>query len=488
MTSSSSSEGDEPTNSRKNLVTVHELDGRELQTINTQMTREIFRLAGRNPTDHASCFHACVQMVNDTDVIHATDFKEWEKHSYVQVGLDNLQSAQGPDDRYDPENPAVWMMNAPVAVAAAAALNLPRIHIQKDSRLICAFNKSELWGWIGGAIDFWSSLSGPIVSTLPRGAIVHLLHVAEIIDDSDQGQPTVYPLQSITLPLFIHLRISQAEIPAQGEHWLQKRTFSEVYVTRREEVMQKGYTRVLAKLGSQHHDQAALAGPINGWLTENFIRVLPKDVKGKLWTWSLQHHSQWQTSIAQATEDLTECYSFERTREVFAQLASSDLQQFLNHGRCLVEALDNKVSRNILEKLAKKMRTHFSLEASEFWYVASEWREMKKRLIQNLSLVGSRTETPGTLFMGPKGQDDRDALARVIQQVADASICGTPKCPALIDTWLVLLPLMDYTLLPSICFDTTRAKQRWALAKQFPSSKKLRWERILQDGNSGKQY
>lgn len=171
-------------------MTVQELDEREIQTVSRQMTCEIFRLAGRNPTDHASCFHACVQMVNDTDVIQGTNFKEWEKHSYVQVGLDNLQSAQGPDDRYDPEDPdspgTVWMMNAPVAVAAAAALNLPRIRIQKDSRLICAFNKSELWGWIGGAIDFWSSLSGPIVSTLPRGAIVHLLHVAETIDDSDQ--------------------------------------------------------------------------------------------------------------------------------------------------------------------------------------------------------------------------------------------------------------------------------------------------------------
>ncbi|UPK94512.1 hypothetical protein LCI18_005447 [Fusarium solani-melongenae] len=279
MSSISSSEEDEPPNSRENLMTVHELDEEELETVNRQTTHEIFRLTGRDPMDHACCFHACVQMVNDTDVIHATDFKEWEKHSY------------GLDEEYDPEGPdilgTVWMMNAPVAVAAAAALNLPRIHIQKDSRLICAFNKSELWGWIGAAIDFWSSLSGPIVSTLPRGAILHLLHVAEMIDDSGQDQPAVYPLQSITLPLFIHLRISQAGIPAQGEHWLQKRTFSEVYVTRREEVMQKGYTRVLAKLGSRHHDQAALAGPIDGWLTEDFIRVLPKDVKDKLWTWSL---------------------------------------------------------------------------------------------------------------------------------------------------------------------------------------------------------
>ncbi|RMJ13844.1 hypothetical protein CDV36_006508 [Fusarium kuroshium] len=232
MSSSSSSEDDESGDSREDLITVYDLTRREIGTVNDQMTREIFRLAGRNPTDHASCFQACVQMVNNTDVIHATDFKEWEKHQYVQTGLDSLQSAQWPEHQYNPDDPdirgTVWMMNAPVAVAAAAALNLPHIHIQKDSRLICAFNKSELWGWIGAAIDFWSSLSRPIVSTLPRGAIVHLLNIADMTDESDQTQPTVYPLQPITLPLFVHLRISQAEIPAQGKHWLRKETFSEV--------------------------------------------------------------------------------------------------------------------------------------------------------------------------------------------------------------------------------------------------------------------
>lgn len=468
--SSSSSEEDGPVNSNRNFITVHDLDEVEIETVNSQMTREIFKLAGRNPTDHENCFDACVQMVKDTDVIHATDFKEWEKHRYVQAGLDSLQTAQGPEDPDISES--VWVMNAPVAVAAAATLNLPRIHIQKDSRLICAFDKSELWGWIGGAIDYWSSLPGPMVSTLPRGTIIHLLQVIDMNCDSYQGQPPFYPLQSITLPLFIHLRISQAEIPDRGEHWLQNRTFTEFSVTRREEAMEKG-KEVLAKLGSQHHNQAFLSLPINRWLTESFIRVLPKDVKNKLWTWSLQHHSQWQTTIAQATEDLTEHYAFSRTREVFARLASSDFQQCLDPGRCLVEALDDKVSRDILEKLAKNMRDWISLKDPQICYADREWKEMSERLIQNLSLVGSHTGTPGKLFMGPKDKDDRNSLVRVIQQVVDASICGTPKFPALVDAWLVLLPLMDYTLLPSICFDAARARGRRGLAKEFPSSKNL---------------
>ncbi|RSL96715.1 hypothetical protein CDV31_013367 [Fusarium ambrosium] len=236
--------------------------------------------------------------------------------------------------------------------------------------------------------------------------------------------------------------------------------------------MEKGRA-VLTKLGNEHHDQAALEGPINWWLNEDLIRVLPKYVKDKLWIWSLQHHSQWQTSIAQAKEDLTEHYGFSRGQEVIARLTSSDLQQHLDHGRCLVQALDDKVSRDILEKLTEQMRVCLSTEAPEFWNVADEWKEMNKRLIQKLSLVGSRTETPVKLFMGPKNKDDRNDLARVIQQVVDASICVTPKCPALVEAWLVLLPLMDYTLLPGICFDTAEAKKRWALTKKFPFQRDL---------------
>ncbi|KAJ4324173.1 hypothetical protein N0V84_004006 [Fusarium piperis] len=149
MSLSNSNEKDEPAHFRPRIKVIHELDAQEIQTVNEQMVREIFRMAGRKPADHAGCFQACVQMVKDTDVIRATDFKKWEQHPRIQAGLDKLELAEKTEIRG-----AIWMINAPVAVAAAAALNLPLMGFLNGGRLICAFDKNKLWGWVGCAIDF----------------------------------------------------------------------------------------------------------------------------------------------------------------------------------------------------------------------------------------------------------------------------------------------------------------------------------------------
>ncbi|KAM0436029.1 hypothetical protein ACHAPT_002921 [Fusarium lateritium] len=74
---------------------------------------------------------------------------------------------------------------------------------------------------------------------------------------------------------------------------------------------------------------------------------------------------------------------------------------------------------------------------------------------------------------GPKYEHDRIAFVRVIQKILDASICLTPKCPALVDTWLVLVSVMDYTLLSSFCFDADKARERRGVAKKHPRDKAL---------------
>lgn len=469
MSLSSLSEEDEPEYFRPHFRTVYRLDLQEVQTINEQMVREIFRMAGRRPTDHAGCFQACIQMVNDTSVIHATDFKKWEGNPRIQAGLDKLELAERSQIWG-----AIWMINAPVAVATAAALNLPRIRIPKDSRLINAFDKKNLWAWIGHAIDFWSTLPGSIVSTFRHENIVTLMHLRPTIDTGNAlDHHTVSLFPSITLPLFVRSRTAEVERSPWAERWLQARMVSTVVTTRREEAMKKG-ERVLAKLGNGDHDQGSLRDPINEWLNESIIRVLPEDVKEKLLVWSLQHHSHWQTIITQASQDLIEHDQVTCSREIFARLESQTPKGRLDHGRCLVRVLENARSRAAMERLVFLMQ---KADAREFPVSADDWEAMTCVLEPKPSHMQPLAQSPKSpLFMGPNDGRDRSGLARIMQQVFDASILVTPKCPALVDVWMVLLPMMDCTLLPSICLDGEKAKQRWVLAKRQP------WRRVVDDG------
>ncbi|RSL71125.1 hypothetical protein CEP54_001428 [Fusarium duplospermum] len=435
-------------------IAVSELNEQEITAIDDQMVREIFRLAGRNPMDHANCFQACVQTVRDTDVIHATDFKDWEKHPRVKNTLDNLESANRRD------GPAtIWMINAPVAVAAAAAVNLLRIHIQEDSRLIRAFNKNNLWGWIGSAIDFWSTLPHSLHS-LPRESIVNVIHLENPTGGSSSLQPTTPPLQSFTLPLLVHLRISRMANVVGDRLWLQKRSIPKLLITRREEAMEKGKS-VLCRLGIEKYNQAGLRTLIHKWLSEGIIRVLPKHVKDKLWVWCLGHHSYWQSFIAQASEDLTEYHEIVDSEEIIAPLASHEFESRLNHGRCLVFVLKHGVLRDNLEKIIHQMRQANRDEFSAFSNVTRLQRLMIQRLEEALS--------PGRhcpSFVGFDERDTRRSFIRIIQRVLDASITLTPKCPALVKVWLVLLPKMDDELLSCICFDMEKAKERQSLTRE----------------------
>ncbi|RSL63704.1 hypothetical protein CEP53_004325 [Fusarium sp. AF-6] len=363
-------------------ITVSELNGENIAAVNDQMVREIFRLAGRNPMDHVNCFQACVQMVRDTGVIYAADFKEWEKHPSVRTGLNNLESANKRD------GPAtIWMINAPVAVAAAAAVNLLRIHIQEDSRLILAFNKNNLWGWIGFAIDFWSTLSCPTLK-LPRETLVNVIHLENPTSGSNSLQPITPPLQSFALPLLVHLRISRMANVVGDRLWLQKRSVRKLLITRREEAIEKGKS-VLPKLGVEHHNQEKLRAPIHAWLSEGIIRVLPKHVKDKLWVWCLTHHSYWQSFIAQASEDLTEYHEIVDSEEILAPLASHDFESRLDHGRCLAFVLKDGVSRDNLEKIIHQMRQATRDEFSAF----SDVTRLQRLMIQRLEVALSPEDT-----------------------------------------------------------------------------------------------
>lgn len=462
---------DEPLHLDQGPISVDELCGADIEIVINQMVCEIFKLAGRNPADHPGCFQACVQMVKDTDVIHATDFKEWEKHEYIQTGLDNLDRAERTGGSAKPVT--FWMINAPLAVAAAAAINQPQIRIQDDSRFICTFNEDDLWDWVGCAIDFWSTLSGPIasISTISRATIVHLMDQNKTTEESGLSKCAVYPFQSVTLSLLVHFRISSMANPTGG--WLRKQMVSRVLTTRRKEAMEKG-EGVLAKLGNENYDQAALREPIDQWLTLEFIHVLSKDVKERLWLWCLQHHSSWQYHIAQATEDSTEYYKIVQSPEVSVRLASHELHRCLDRGRCLVLLLDDPVSRSNLEMIAGWMRK----EDGDEHQVFSTTTELRKVMTDDLKAKLSpersgaqRSQAP--LFAGPKDGEDRNALVRIIQQIFDASICVHPKCSALADVLLVLLPKVDDTLLLSICADMEKAKQRRALAREDTSRKSL---------------
>ncbi|KAJ3461637.1 hypothetical protein MRS44_010190 [Fusarium solani] len=471
MPPNNSGDEDEPPYLDPGPITVDEICGADIEIVINQMVCEIFKLAGRNPADHSGCFQACVQMVKDTDVIHATDFKEWEKHEYIQTGLDNLDRAERIAGSAKPVT--FWMINAPLAVAAAAAINQPHIRIQDDSRFICTFNENDLWDWVGCAIDFWSTLSGPIasISTISRATIVHLMDQGKTTEERGLPKCTVYPLQSVTLSLFVHFRISSMANPT-GD-WIRKQMVSRVLTTRREEAMEKG-KGVLAKLGNEHYDQAALREPIDQWLTLEFIHVLPKDVKERLWSWCLQHHSLWQPHIAQAIEDSTEYYEIVQSPEISVCLASHELQRCLDRGRCLVLLLEDPVSRSNLEMIAGWMRKEDGDEHQVFSTITGLRKVMTDDLKAKLSPERSgvqRSQAP--LFAGPKDGEDRNALVRIIQQIFDASICVHPTCPTLVDVFLVLLPKVDDTLLLSICADMEKAKQRRALAKENPSRKSL---------------
>ncbi|KAI8715422.1 hypothetical protein NCS52_01049800 [Fusarium sp. LHS14.1] len=467
----SGDDDDEPSNLDPVPMTVDEICGADIEIVINQMVCEIFKLAGRNPENHSGCFQACVQMVKDTDVIHATDFKEWEKHEYIQTGLDNLDRAERTAGSAKPVT--FWMTNAPLAVAAAAAINQPHIRVQDDSRFICTFNENNLWDWVGCAIDFWSTLSGPIasISTVSRATIVHLMDQNKTAEVEGLSKCAVYPFQSITLSLFVHFRISSMANPT-GD-WLCKQMVSKVLTTRRGEAMEKG-KEVLAKLGNENYDQDALREPIDQWLTLEFIHVLPKDVKERLWSWCLQHHSLWQPHIAQATEHSTEYYKIVRSPEISVRLASHKLQQSLDRGRCLVLLLEDTVSRSNLEMIAGWIRK----EGGDERRVFSATTKLRSMMTDDLKVKLSPERlgvqrSQEQLFAGPKDGDDRNALVRIFQQIFDASMCVHPTCPALVDVLLVLIPKVDDTLLLSICADVEKAKQRRALDKVDLSRKSL---------------
>ncbi|KAJ3521357.1 hypothetical protein NM208_g13326 [Fusarium decemcellulare] len=446
--------------------TVDELDSGMTDLVNTQMVTEVFRLAGRNSKDHEKCFEACVQMVDDTDVILAISFRAWEKHPAIQVTLDALEEVN------PTEGPSVWMPKAPVAVAAVAALNAPQIRLENGSRLMDHFNDNSLWDWVGAAIDFWSATSS-IIHIFSHGGVANFVHTSPN-DNLFQKRGSL--LQPITLSLFIKRCIKDMGGPAKGGVWIWEKRTPAVLTYRREDVMKKG-RRVLAKLGDDRYDQSVLDTPINSWLWSTSVRVLPADVKDKLLLWSFRYDNILNNELIKAREDLTEYHCVYQGAILAAQLKSEHLfKGLLDQGRCFASIIKDTVSRNVLEVIISKMQ-----ESNRTAHGHHDG--LPKVVDARKALITRLTEYPQPLQVCPQNfaglasvfDDETSRLnsISIFQQIFDASTCGTPECRALISAWLILLPQIDVTILPSLCFDIDKAKHRWALSNSTYGTSKL---------------
>uniref|UniRef100_A0A0D2XZ90 Uncharacterized protein n=1 Tax=Fusarium oxysporum (strain Fo5176) TaxID=660025 RepID=A0A0D2XZ90_FUSOF len=212
------------------------LSARTAQRIHEQVTREVFRLAGRDPDNHMECFKACIKTIENTKVIETTDYAIWESQEPIASPLKEFSNTNRTT-----KSGNFYTLSPTTVVAIAATLNLKHVIANSNvnnKHVVNTVSPSAVWAYLGIAINAW-----------PQTA-----------------------------------RFNGWVKSAPGAPCLKKRTVDAPQIIHRRQALSEG-KEILEKLGNRKFKQndPALIREVKAWLSEPIILVLPEEAKNRLW-------------------------------------------------------------------------------------------------------------------------------------------------------------------------------------------------------------
>lgn len=259
----------------------HPLPTSTIHRIQEQMASEIFKLAGRDPKQHAACFTACVKLIENTKVVYATNMNSWLNDNPITIGkvLDDFKNT----DRTG-RTSNLCMISATTAVVIAAALNQQHIYVDGKMNQHVTKEFSKIWAYLGIAIDVWpevedsqffiktdpTCLEYPVVRKISRGKFV--------VKTPETGE------ELTPLMLLATARLNGWVTPSPDASWLKKAKIDSEQIIHRRKALNDG-KRVIDKLGNRKYKQSDknFMREMKAWLSEPVIRVLPDDIKNRVW-------------------------------------------------------------------------------------------------------------------------------------------------------------------------------------------------------------
>ncbi|KAI5457770.1 hypothetical protein BGZ63DRAFT_433286 [Mariannaea sp. PMI_226] len=127
------------------------------------------------------------------------------------------------------------------------------------------------------------------------------------------------------------------------------------YTTTRARAM-KSAGDLLDKLSKRGQDRAALDGPMNEWLTEARIRVMPENVKEDLYDWCSLRNKRWLNIIESAWEDLHSFTYTEKRLEPAAGIAEQDtMKKALQYTREIIKGMEKCTWKSVLLRTVNQL-------------------------------------------------------------------------------------------------------------------------------------
>ncbi|CCT71240.1 uncharacterized protein FFUJ_08706 [Fusarium fujikuroi IMI 58289] len=246
------------------------LSARTAQRIHEQVTREVFRLAGRDPDHHMECFKACLKTIEDTKVVEATDYAIWQSQEPIASPLREFYNTNRTT-----KSGNFYMLPATTAVAIAAILNLKHVVINSNGNtkhIVSSVSETAVWAYLGIAIDVWPQTSesqffikksdegskSPTVGRFARGKFAVTTNI---------------PGETITsLMLLTMARFNGWIKSVPGAPCLKKGTVDAPQIIHRRQALSQG-KEILEKLGNRKYKQndPALIREVKAWLSEPII-------------------------------------------------------------------------------------------------------------------------------------------------------------------------------------------------------------------------
>ncbi|SPJ71819.1 uncharacterized protein FTOL_01547 [Fusarium torulosum] len=404
-----------------------------IHRIQDQMVSEIFKLAGRDPKQHAACFAACVKLTETTKVVHATDMSSWLNDNTIPIAkvLDDFKNT---DRAAKTSN--ICMISATTAVTIAVALNQQHIYVDEKVNQHITKEFSKIWAYLGIAIDVWSqvedsqffvktdpkSLEYPVVRKISRGKFV--------VKTSEMGEE-ITPLMLLAT--------------ARLNGWLKKTKVDSEQIIHRRKALNDG-KKVLEKLGNRKYKQN----------DKSFMREM------KAWLSEPVNDKDWLPIIDRAEEDLSVWRFAGKAEANVATFFSDDI----DWQKLALSVRDEDSTRaiNKLVQLAGEAREIQRTQKDYLPHAVPSLMEIRKTLLENKAdIPASQAVFSSALnqcFLSQEANGRKNilvgALQRLFDNIVDVVTIDHSLCSAFFD----LASNVDEVVISCIDLNVDRAKKR----------------------------
>ncbi|KAF5579075.1 hypothetical protein FPCIR_11337 [Fusarium pseudocircinatum] len=405
------------------------LGARTAQRIHEQVTREVFRLAGRDPDHHMECFKACLKTIEDTKVVEAADYAIWESQiasTLIEFSNTNRTTKSG----------NFYMLPATIAVAIAAVLNLKHVVINSNGNTKHVV--SAVWAYLGIAIDVWPQTGeshffvkksdedskSPNVGKIARGKFAVTTNIPG---------DTITPLMLLTMARFNAWIKSTPGAPC-----LKKGTVDAPQIIHRRQALSEG-KEILEKLGNRKFKQNDPA----------LIRECSQVAKS------------WLPIIKDADTDLSVYKFMGKTGATLASLVSDEIDYIQ-----LAQQVNEPESTAAVKKLVELSDKARDIQNSLQNYVQEATPNLMELRTTLLEKPGCQSFQQvfgppwNQCLLNQEADGTKNIIVGALQRLFDIIAYVVPRTHSMYGAFLDMASKMDIAVMSSLDLDLARAKDR----------------------------